>query len=315
MPIRRVDIGEAFVLTINTNIISDHEGFPSGSAVDTFVLPPGNIGIGTFNYTVDWGDGVVEAFADNAERTHIYSIPGIYDVAIEGTFPSIKFDFNGYFYSGGDCRKVTRVQIGDVGWLSLYRAFNGCHNLVEVYGFAETSTVSNMSGMFGQCFNLSSTIPMIYTNGCTDLSYMFANCYLFNASVIHFNTSNASNMNYMFHRCYVFNQPVTYFDTQNVVQMLGMFSWFVIDGHSPFQQSLATFNMERVLNCNQLFYGIQDIGTANYDATLISWAAQDLNNGLIVDFSESKYSAGAAAAARQHIIDIHGWTIVDGGQV
>ena len=51
---------------------------------------------------------------------------------------------------------------------------------------------------------------------------------------------------------------------------------------------------------------------ANYDAMLISWAAQPVQSGVIFGAGNSKYSA-AAASARQSLID-KGWNITDGGQ-
>ena len=82
-----------------------------------------------------------------------------------------------------------------------------------------------------------------------------------------------------------------------------------------FRQSLATFDMSGVTNVANLMGGTpRDLGIANYDATLISWAAQNLVNGLSVDFGVTRYSAGAATTARQYIVNSHGWTIVDGGQ-
>ena len=372
LPIRRVDISEAFILTVNTAL--------PGSASNTFVLPPGG---GTFSYTVDWGDGNVEAFTGNTHRTHVYSSPGIYDIAISGTFPSIFFDWDGFPTTGGDRQKVTRVQLGDVGWETFYQAFFGCWNLVEVYGFAETSTVANMHGMFWQCNSLISDVSMIYTNSCTNMSYMFANCSVFNSNVSHFDTSNVTNMAWMFHATDLFNRDLSYFNTSNVNNMQGMFysaqsfnqpidSWDVSNvtdmermfrgptafnqplsswdtsnvddmsqmfheavfnqslvgwntigvtdmasmfhSNTAFQQSLATFNMTNVSSVGNMLAN-SNIGTANYDATLIAWAAQDLVNGKTIDFGSAKYSAGAAAAARQAIIDDDAWTIIDGGQV
>lgn len=56
-----------------------------------------------------------------------------------------------------------------------------------------------------------------------------------------------------------------------------------------------------------------NLSTANYDALLIGWESQTVQNGVTFDGGNSKYSAEAAAAARQILIDDHGCTISDGG--
>jgi hypothetical protein len=56
------------------------------------------------------------------------------------------------------------------------------------------------------------------------------------------------------------------------------------------------------------------LSTANYDALLIAWSAADVPDGIPFDGGESRYSAGAAATARQSLIDNHDWDIIDGGQ-
>ena len=57
--------------------------------------------------------------------------------------------------------------------------------------------------------------------------------------------------------------------------------------------------------------------TANYDALLIAWNAQDLNTGVTIHFGDqTNYTAGGtAAAARANLVDAgeHNWTITDGG--
>ena len=58
------------------------------------------------------------------------------------------------------------------------------------------------------------------------------------------------------------------------------------------------------------------MSTANYDATLISWAAQTLQNNVTFDFGSAQYTLGGAAeAARNTLINTYGWTITDGGGI
>ena len=56
------------------------------------------------------------------------------------------------------------------------------------------------------------------------------------------------------------------------------------------------------------------LSTSNYDALLIGWSALTLQNGVTFHGGNSKFSTGAAATARQNLIDNFSWTITDGGQ-
>jgi hypothetical protein len=55
------------------------------------------------------------------------------------------------------------------------------------------------------------------------------------------------------------------------------------------------------------------LNTANYDAILIAWAAQAVQDNVVAGFGSAKYSAGAAKDARDHLTGTHSWSITDGG--
>ena len=57
----------------------------------------------TYDYTVDWGDGIVES-GQTGNATHSYATAGEYDVSITGTFPRI------YFNDTGDKTKILEVK-------------------------------------------------------------------------------------------------------------------------------------------------------------------------------------------------------------
>ena len=283
-----------FRLTVNTT--------KPGSAADTFVLPTNSAG--TYNYTIDWGDSVVETYVTNTPKTHVYAAPGTYTIQITGTFPQIYFNF------WGDCLKLIGLQLGDVGWKLMSSAFAGCENLVSLTGPVNTSAVTDMGNMFTNCTAFNQSVAGFNTAAVTKMSSMFANCTAFNQSVASLNTASVSNMSYMFSGCTAFNQSVASFNTAAATNMYGMFF-----GCTAFKQSLATFNMAGVSSVDLMCDGC-DLNapgtTANYDATLIAWAAQSLVHGLAMYFGTSEYSAGAAATARGVITGTYGWTITDG---
>lgn len=78
---------------------------------------------------------------------------------------------------------------------------------------------------------------------------------------------------------------------------------------------IGEWNVETVYNFTSMFNGTT-LTTANYDSLLIGWGAQNVQDGLSFHGGGSKYtSGGAAETARTHLINVHGWTITDGGPV
>jgi hypothetical protein len=54
------------------------------------------------------------------------------------------------------------------------------------------------------------------------------------------------------------------------------------------------------------------LSTANYDSTLIGWAAQTVKTGVNFHGGNSTYSEGTANAARETLLTSN-WVITDGG--
>lgn len=134
----------------------------------------------------------------------------------------------------------------------------------------------NMVGNYTDIPNLSGL------NG--GFNHAFRECHVFNGSVAGWDVSGATSLANFFFRAYVFNQDLSSWDVGNVTSMTN-------------------------------FLGGVTISTANYDATLIAWAALPvLKSGVGVSFGPAKYSP-AAVAARNILINDYGWNITDGGPV
>ena len=193
------------------------------SSPQTFTIPCQNIG--TFNATVDWGDGgptsSITTYND-ADLAHSYATAGQYTITITGTFPNI------YFNNTGDKLLVDEVvDLGDVGWTRLDRAFWGCSNMTAFdVGTADTSGVTDMQTMFTGCSGLTSLdLTGLDTSSVTNMYAMFHTCTnLTFLDVTGFNTSLVTNMRYMFHNCSSLTSlNVTSFDTSTVTSMQAMF--------------------------------------------------------------------------------------------
>lgn len=53
------------------------------------------IGVGVFNYNVDWGDGNTSNGLTTG-TSHTYATAGTYTVSISGTFPHLQFPITGF---------------------------------------------------------------------------------------------------------------------------------------------------------------------------------------------------------------------------
>lgn len=256
----------------------------TGSAADTFVLPVGAKGAGSFY--VDWGDGsAVETFTTTGNKSHTYAAQGSYQIKVIGSLSQISFA------NTGDKAKLISIDNwGNLKWSSFWTAFFGCSNMVANYI---------------DCPNLSANI---------DLGNMFRECLKFNGTVSYFDTSNTWRLERMFLGCVLFNKSVSNFNTAKVKSFDSVFN-----GCTAFKQSLASFSLVSATNISNMLNGC-DINltgtTANYDATLVAWAAQDVPSSLNFHGGTSKYSvAGGGAAARASLIADDLWTITDGGQL
>ena len=111
-------------------------------ANDTFELP---LQPGTYNFSVDWGDGSpVSKIRSNtdAKKVHTYGAVGDYDVTIRGVCEHFAFN------NAGDKTKIIEVkQWGDSGQTDFTGIFHGCTNLATV---SDTG-----AGFFDNAVNMS----------------------------------------------------------------------------------------------------------------------------------------------------------------
>ena len=83
---------------------------------------------------------------------------------------------------------------------------------------------------------------------------------------------------------------------------------------STFNQNIGHWDVSSVTDMSYMFNGVT-LSTSNYDSLLLGWSQLTLQDNVSFDGGNSKYSAGAAATARQSIIENSNWVIIDGGQI
>jgi surface protein len=240
------------------------------SSPQTFTIPCQNVG--TFNATVDWGDGgptsSITAYND-ADLAHSYATAGQYTITVTGTFPNIHFN------NGGDRLLVDEVvDLGDVGWKALNQAFYGCSNMTAFDGgTADTSGVTNMYAMFLNCTSLTSLdLSGFDTASVTNMSFMFRSCSgLTSLDVSGFNTANVTIMQSIFNGCSSLTSlDVSGFNTASVTIMQGMF----YGCSSLTSLDVSGFNTASVTNMSYIFDGCTNLTSLDVS----SWDTSSVTN-------------------------------------
>tara|TARA_R100001443_G_scaffold54255_6_gene65744 strand:+ start:1995 stop:3107 length:1113 start_codon:yes stop_codon:yes gene_type:complete len=151
--------------------------------------------------------------------------------------------------------------------------------LAGLYAFLGTSSTGSFTKSFPDAF-------MAHCNRNTDFGFFLQNQVSYNNSQIsNLNTSNMAFATKMFAGCTAFNQNISGWDV-----------------------SLLTEATDFMNDCD-------NYSTANYDALLTAWNAQNVTDGVTINFGDqTKYTGGgSAASARADLVSSHSWSITDGG--
>lgn len=258
-----------FEITINTSL-------GVGSSFD-LPLPSAQI----YDFIVDWGDGNKDYITlyNQAEKTHIYSIDGVYTIKIYGKC-------GGWvFANAGDRLKLTSIDSwGDVGFDRLDSAFYGCTNLtVTPDGLNFTSSVTSLVNFYRECTSLASIGNIIADmSTVTNLSYFMQGCTsLISADVSNWNTQNVTDMSYFAYLCgNLTGLDVSSWNTQNVTTLF----YFVRECSSLATLDVSSWNTSNVNDISSFARqcsSIVTLNTNNWDTssmTTCSGAFRDCTN-------------------------------------
>ncbi len=169
-----------------------------------------------------------------------------------------------------------------------------------------TASVNRMHGMFAGASAFNQDIGGWNTANVTDMSWMFAGASAFNQDIGGWNTANVTDMSRMFSGASKFNQDIGDWNTANVTDMAYMFR-----GASKFNQDIGDWNTASVTDMEGMF-SEASLSTNNYDALLIGWGAQNLENYVSFYGGESTYCHGEQA--RTNMMQSYNWQFADGGK-
>ncbi|MEC3879003.1 BspA family leucine-rich repeat surface protein, partial [Parapedobacter sp. 10938] len=294
---------------------------------DRTVTIPINTTVTGYNYTVDWGDGGPVTNHTNEDAIHTYAEARTYIVSISGSFPAIQLQRFGNELSD----KLKSIeQWGDMAWASMEGAFSGARYMVlNATDVPNLSGVSSLARMFDGASSLNSNLNDWNVSSITDMSLMFNMASSFNGNVSGWDVSNVTNMygmfwyagdfnqdigdwnvsqvenmGYMFYSAADFNHDLSAWSVSNVTTMTRMFA-FVLG----FDQSLGSWDISKVTDMEGIFSGISNLSPENYSATLIGWAPQSVQSGVVLDAPNLTYCPGTDVANAIQQLENKGWTI------
>ena len=260
----------------------------------------------TNTYTINTSDGQ-EITTSGSNPTVTFPTAGTYEVSISGDIQQISF---GTTNTSKDFIYDVKQWGTDTTWIDFEEAFLFCTNL-----YVSASDVPNITGAsliraFRRCeLTTFNSVNNWDVSSVENLNSIFRDS-SFNQDISNWDVSNVTAFTQAF-RDSPFNQNIGNWDVSSATEMQRMF-----EGNDAFDQDISGWDISNVTNFGNFMLNADGFSTDNYDALLIGWASQSVQNNITIDFGNSQYTAGGAAeAARNTLTTTYGWTISDGGSV
>jgi surface protein len=275
---------------------------------DTFTLPLTSNG--TYNFTVDWGDGSTDDTIttwDDTARTHTYATEDEYTITITGTITGWSF------YNHADAPMVRDVSdwgdldVGDNnGW------FYGCSNMTNsASNIFSISSVTDFRYAFRGCSSLTTLdVSSWDVSNVTNFGYAFRDCSsLTTLDVSSWDVSNVTNFRYAFYGCSGLTD-VSSWDVSNVTN----FGYAFRGCSSLTTLDVSSWDVSNVTDFGYAFYDCSGLTDEIYSKAIINWSQLNLQSDVSAHFGDAKYYKGAPARWRSYLETVLNWSITDGGQ-
>ena len=307
----------------------------------------------TYNYDIDWeNDGIYDTIGVTGSILHDYGVSDTFQVAIRGDFPMIYFNDGGdaekiiSIDQWGDIQWKSMFSAFR-GCINLNGHANDTPDLSNVTSLAHmfwnassfnqdigdwlVNTITSMSNMFHGASSFNQDIGGWSVENVTDMIQMFASATVFNQDIGDWEVINVTSMSGMFRAAISFNQDISGWEIDSVTIMSSMFF-----GASSFNQDIGDWDVGNITKMNNMFHDAesfnQDISgwdiskvtdmddfldnsgmsINNYDALINGWEASGLHMDN-VDLDADGLEYCTSGAARQRLMDNHGWTFDDDG--
>jgi hypothetical protein len=312
-------------MSFKFKVKTDNSGISSNNQ---FILP---LRVGqTYNFDINWGDGIVETIISNTSITHTYALIGTYEISITenivGGFPAI------YFNNTGDKLKIIDLtEWGTNKWLSFEGAFYGCSNMI-ISAIDHNTAVTQYVELFNNAWRVCSSLtsfPLLNTSAAINFNATWRDC----SSLISFpllNTYNVTTFDSSWQNC----TGLTNFPLLNSSKVTSFTnSWYNCNKLTSFPlldsskvtsfycawyncTSLTVFpllNMSKMLNGTGAFTSVI-LNSTSYSDILENLFLTNTNVGVSFNAGNNSKYYPRAAADRTILVSMRNWTITDGGQ-
>ncbi len=177
----------------------------------------------------------------------------------------------------------------------------------------DTSSVTTTSVMFASAEIANPNVSKWDTSNVVDMSRMFIDANVADPEVENWDTSSVTTMNAMFAGADEANPDVTNWDVSNVTDMFHMFL------HTPkANPDLQFWDVQNVSDMTNMFGYfdtslIPGFSTRNYDRWLSNLASQNVMSNVTFNADGTPYCE--SSSARDDLINLKGWTIIDAGPI
>lgn len=229
-----------------------------------------------------------------------------------GRWDTSNIDSFKYTFSG--CVLFVGTGVGD--WdvsnsTTFLQTFYNCHVFNTDLDSWDVSTALSFHLMFYACYLFNGNVATWNVSSGETFSYMFGFCDIFNQDLSSWvlTTATGTGLRYMFYKCLAFTSDLSGLGiTSNITSFESMF-----DGCLVFDSDLSAWIVSAVTLADNMLRDAT-LSVANYDALLIGWEGQAVQDSVTFHGGDSKYTGGGVAAtARADLIADHSWDITDGG--
>lgn len=166
----------------------------------------------------------------------------------------------------------------------------------------DVSAVTDMEEMFDGATVFNQDISVWNVSAVESMEEMFEDTENFNVDISGWDLSSLRRISGMFLRATAFNQDISGWDISNISSLESVF-----EGATAFDQNLGSWNVSRLSNMDDFLNG-SGMSQANYDAALIGWAAQDIDNEEDITLGANGLTYCSGTTARTFLEDEFDWS-------
>lgn len=218
--------------------------------IGTLSITLPTVSTGTYNCTVDWGDGSTDAITvwNQAQTTHTYATAALFRIRITGTFTGFNSGSTRGSYLEFREGLILITQFGPnfalVNSSPAGGYFSQLYNLVEVGSNLDLTgpngTITALANLFANCNSLIGVNCGSWTVSPIQMQFAFQDCWLFRGRISNWNVSNVAGsfgFRAAFQRAYYFNHNLSTWAMSGATNYLEMF-----DEATSYNQSIGSYN-------------------------------------------------------------------------